>query len=173
MGLYSNLVRVGVMLVTARGLTHCQHHRPVKQTMEPIVITVWNRSSDPKKDRSEDAFLGMFTLSSHQLVQSTQTSRLDKQYSLAKRSNRSHVSGQIHIIAERVDMTGDVRTIYRNALRVIPPEPRLVFKALLKRFLEYDLMECNDGSLLTEQSKDILNQVAVVWRIGIPFRTMM
>ncbi|TPX65599.1 hypothetical protein SpCBS45565_g05071 [Spizellomyces sp. 'palustris'] len=141
----------------------------VKSASDPLLLTIWNRSTDRPRDRRGDAFLGMCTITSGQLCQSS----LDQHYNLDKRSTRSHVSGQVHVVVERITTDKDKPNMWKNALRALPPDPRVVYATLVKKFLDCAVAKYDGDSLLPEGYQRVLDSVAAIWRVGLPYRAMI
>ncbi|KNC99275.1 uncharacterized protein SPPG_05530 [Spizellomyces punctatus DAOM BR117] len=141
----------------------------VKAASDPLLLTIWNRSTDRPRDRRGDAFLGMCTITSGQLRQS----RFDQHYNLDKRSNRSHISGQVHVVAERITIDKDKANVWRNALRALHPDPRAAYATLVKKFLSFAVAKYEGDSLLPEGYQKVLDCVASIWRVGLPYRAMI
>ncbi|KAI8822415.1 uncharacterized protein EV422DRAFT_397670 [Fimicolochytrium jonesii] len=136
------------------------------ETDSPITLSVWNRTSDVKVPRREDAFLGLLTFTSTDLISQSCTSPFQKEHILAKRSSRSHVSGHVTLSVERIVASPDLAHVYATALRFIPPQPRAAYKDLVGRIVEWSAGRYDGGPFLCEESGAILAEAAVVWRVS-------
>lgn len=126
----------------------------------PVLIILWNRSSNPRKP---DAFLGLVTLDNSQL--STQFAVSEVQ----KRTKKSHVSGQLSILFAKLsnDTTPNpipLRSIYKS----IPMDPYKSFASVMKQSLFNDYLSLN-GSEASHPSR-LVDLIAKTWHITREFQ---
>ncbi|KAJ3281116.1 hypothetical protein HK104_000210 [Borealophlyctis nickersoniae] len=144
---------------------------------DPIVITVWNRTSDAQKkgplSKSDDAFLGMITIPASAILSGTSAGPLDVWYPLLKRSPRSNVAGDVRITAHAVSKDTASSSTPGGLFHAIPPDPKSYYETLLNCVLNYDIAHYEGGPLLTAQSKTLLGEAATVWRLTSSFRAMV
>lgn len=121
-----------------------------------ITVSVWCRSDDKRgMGDKEDAFLGMVSIpiSSIQDLQ-------DTWYRLQKRSPRSNVAGSIRIATTRAPTT--TYPVY-----TIPTHAEAYYTGLVEVLAKYD------KGVLSDQSRAVLGQVAMVWRLDRGFRSIV
>ena len=131
--------------------------RCVYEIQTPIYISIWSWNS-----KEEHRFLGCCLLSIETILSH---SSVNEWIDLGKRSNRSHVSGQIRIEISTLPST-DCQPLYN----LLPSSPLDVFKSLLKHFLVENTLdfENQESSVLK-----LLTFLVSKWRIPRDYYTCM
>ncbi|TPX31652.1 hypothetical protein SmJEL517_g05077 [Synchytrium microbalum] len=135
---------------------------PMTKSSDPFFISIWNRpggARGPISPNTKESFLGMMELDFARLVEGTKNgATLSLKLPLSKRNKRSHVTGTIHIVVDRVAQAEKAKFC------TIPYEPRLAYTALAQMLLQHDLRKASPA--LSVQSREILLIVASIWRIS-------
>ncbi|KAJ3338598.1 hypothetical protein HDU91_001169, partial [Kappamyces sp. JEL0680] len=145
-------------------------------SLEKITIALWNRCTvkNPQEFR-KDLFLGCMQLSAADVERmATNNQMLD--VPLQKRTSRSHVSGNLRIVASLLQSPPIAPSaVYAKGFYLIPSDVKQHYRQLCKACYEWDYVKTSESkakAALSAISQDLLGRLGVVWRIRPVFQSL-
>ena len=133
----------------------------------PILITTWLHT-DQKQEGDGHNFLGLVVISGNTLLEKCSSTPFNSWIPLGKRSARSHVSGQILIQGEILQLSREnIKT--RSLFQWIPSDSEQVYFHILRRCLVQDLDLLQTGH--ETEAFDLLATLSKKWRVSSDYHT--
>lgn len=133
----------------------------VRNQDEPVLITTW-LYLDQKQEEVSHNFLGMVLISGRTLLD------YSSWVSLGKRSTRSHVSGEILLQAEKLQLSRS-SVLTQHLFNWIPSDSEQAYFHILRRCLVQDLDLLQTGH--ETEAFELLAELSKKWRVSPDFHT--